>query len=191
MQFPRLKITQDDFPKMTMPKMAPNALYFSVLELVRKNVRFFLVASLAALALRLLFVFRFPAVVDDSRLYADIARNWLQHGIYGISNSGQIMPTFSRLPGYPGFLAAVFAIFGPNNFRAVLLIQVLFDLGTCFIVADLARRMFSEGSVSSCRPLSLPGELCRSGSHRDARDFLHCVRVGSSAVRIGFFSQRN
>jgi hypothetical protein len=39
--------------------MAPNALYFSVLELVRKNVRFFLVASLAALALRLLFVFRF------------------------------------------------------------------------------------------------------------------------------------
>ena len=115
-----------------------------MLELVRKNVRFFLAASLAALALRLFFVFRFPAVVDDSRLYADIGRNWLQHGIYGISNSGQIMPTFSRLPGYPGFLAVVFAIFGPNNFRAVLLVQVLFDLGTCFIVADVARRMFSE-----------------------------------------------
>jgi 4-amino-4-deoxy-L-arabinose transferase-like glycosyltransferase len=115
-----------------------------VLELVRKNVRFFLAASLAALALRLFFVFRFPAVVDDSRLYADIGRNWLQHGTYGISNSGEIMPTFSRLPGYPGFLAVVFAIFGPNNFRAVLLVQVLFDLGTCFIVADVARRMFSE-----------------------------------------------
>jgi 4-amino-4-deoxy-L-arabinose transferase-like glycosyltransferase len=115
----------------------------SVLELVRKNARFFLAASLAALALRLFFLFRFPAVVDDSRLYADIGRNWLQHGIYGISNSGQIMPTFSRLPGYPGFLAALFAIFGSNNFRAVLLTQVLFDLGTCFIIADIARRMFS------------------------------------------------
>jgi len=115
-----------------------------VLELVRRNTRFFLAASLAALALRLLFVFRFPAIVDDSRLYADIARNWLQHGIYGISNSGQVMPTLSRLPGYPGFLAAVFAIFGSNNFHAVLLTQVLFDLGTCFIVADIARRMFSE-----------------------------------------------
>lgn len=124
--------------------MTPNALYSSVLELVRRNIRFFLAASLAALALRLFFVFCFPAVVDDSRLYADIGRNWLQHGIYGISNSGQIMPTFSRLPGYPGFLAAIFAIFGPNNFRAVLLIQVLFDLGTCFIVADIARRMLSE-----------------------------------------------
>jgi 4-amino-4-deoxy-L-arabinose transferase-like glycosyltransferase len=113
-----------------------------VLELVRKNARFFLGASVAGLALRLLFVFRFPAVVDDSRLYADIATNWL-HGVYGITNSGQVMPTFSRLPGYPAFLAAIFAIFGSNNFRAVLLIQTLFDLGTCFIIADLARRMFS------------------------------------------------
>jgi 4-amino-4-deoxy-L-arabinose transferase-like glycosyltransferase len=115
----------------------------SVLELVRKNARFFLGAILAALALRLLFVFCFPAVVDDSRLYADIATNWLQHGIYGITDSGQVMPTFSRLPGYPAFLAAVFAIFGVGNFRAVLLIQVLFDLGTCFLIADLARRMLS------------------------------------------------
>jgi 4-amino-4-deoxy-L-arabinose transferase-like glycosyltransferase len=130
--------------KYAFPETTPNELYSSVLELVRRNSRFFLVASLAALALRLFFVFRFPAVVDDSRLYADIGRNWLQHGIYGISNSAQIMPTFSRLPGYPGFLAAVFAIFGPNNFRAVLLVQVLFDLGTCLIVADIARRMFSE-----------------------------------------------
>jgi 4-amino-4-deoxy-L-arabinose transferase-like glycosyltransferase len=113
-----------------------------VLELVRKNARFFLGTSLAALALRLLFVFCFPGVVDDSRLYANIATNWL-HGVYGITNSGQVVPTFSRLPGYPAFLAAIFAIFGSNNFRAVLLIQALFDLGTCFIIADLARRMLS------------------------------------------------
>ncbi len=115
-----------------------------MLELVRKNARFFLGAVLAALALRLLFVFRFPAVVDDSRLYANIAINWLQHGIYGVTDSGQILPTLSRLPGYPAFLAAIFAVFGVNNFRAVLLIQVLFDLGTCFLVADLARRMLSD-----------------------------------------------
>ena len=119
-----------------------------MLELVRKNARFFLRASLAALALRLLFVFRFPAVVDDSRLYADIATNWL-HGIYGITNSGHVVPTFSRLPGYPAFLAAIFAIFGSNNFRAVLLIQTLLDLGTCFIVADLARRMFSARAAKA------------------------------------------
>jgi hypothetical protein len=120
-----------------------------VLELVRKSARFFLGASLAALTLRLLFVFSFPGVVDDSRLYADIATNWLQHGVYGITDSGQIMPTLSRLPGYPAFLAAIFAFFGSNNFRAVLLTQVLFDLGTCFLVADLARRMLSERAAKA------------------------------------------
>ena len=81
-------------------------------------------------------------MVDDSRLYANIAENWLQHGIYGMTNSGVIMPTLSRLPGYPAFLAAIFALFGDENFRAVLLVQVLFDLATCFLIADLARRLF-------------------------------------------------
>jgi 4-amino-4-deoxy-L-arabinose transferase-like glycosyltransferase len=131
------------------PKMTPNAYILTVLDLVRKNARFFLGASLAALALRLLFVFRFPGIVDDSRLYADIATNWLQHGVYGVTNSGQIVPTFSRLPGYPAFLAAIFAIFGLNNFRAVLLIQVLFDLGTCFLIADLARRVLSDRAAKA------------------------------------------
>jgi len=120
-----------------------------VLELVRKDARFFLAASLVALALRLVFVLHFPAVVDDSRLYADIAENWLGHGVYGITDSSQVVPTLSRLPGYPAFLAAVFAIFGWSNFRAVLLIQVLFDLGTCLLIADLARRMFSEQAAKA------------------------------------------
>ena len=118
-------------------------------ELLRKNARFFVAAGLAALGLRLLFVLRFPGVVDDSRLYADIARNWLQHGVYGVTNSGAIMPTLSRLPGYPAFLAAVFAIFGADNFRAVLLVQLLFDLGTCLLVADMARRLLSERAAKA------------------------------------------
>ena len=101
-------------------------------------------ASLLGLALRLLLVFRAPGVVDDSRLYADIAKNWLHHGVYGITNSGVIMPTFSRLPGYPAFLAAIFAVFGEDNFRAAMIVQVLFDLATCFLIANLARRLFSE-----------------------------------------------
>jgi 4-amino-4-deoxy-L-arabinose transferase-like glycosyltransferase len=120
-----------------------------VLELVRKNARLFLAATLLGLALRLVFVFHFPAVVDDSRLYADIAENWLQHGVYGITNSGHVVPTLSRLPGYPAFLAAIFAIFGWSNFRAVLLIQVLFDLVTCFLIADLARRIFRDRAAKA------------------------------------------
>ncbi len=116
---------------------------------LRSDRRFFALATLTALALRIALVVRFPAVVDDSRLYANIAENWLQHGVYGITNSGAIMPTLSRLPGYPAFLAAIFAIFGVENFRAVLLVQVLFDLGTCFLVADLAQRIISPRAAKA------------------------------------------
>ena len=116
---------------------------------VRKKARFFWWASLAALGLRLLLVAFFPGVVDDSRFYADIAQNWLQHGVYGITNSGVIVPTLSRLPGYPAFLAVIFALFGIGNFRAVLLVQVLFDVATCFLITDLARRLFSERAAQA------------------------------------------
>ena len=133
----------------TQREIVSSAYILSVLGLVRRNARFFALAGLAALGLRLLFVFRFPAIVDDSRLYADIAVNWLQHGVYGITNSGRIMPTLSRLPGYPTFLAAIFAILGIDNYRAVLLIQVLFDLATCFLIADLARRMFCDRAAKA------------------------------------------
>lgn len=118
-----------------------------MLGLLRRNPVFFLFAILLGLLLRLFFVLRYPGIVDDSHLYADIALNWLHQGVYGITNSGQIMPTLSRLPGYPAFLAGVFFIFGANNFRAVLLLQVLFDLGTCFLIGDIARRMLSERSA--------------------------------------------
>jgi 4-amino-4-deoxy-L-arabinose transferase-like glycosyltransferase len=120
-----------------------------VRELIRKNARFFVGISLVGLVLRLFLVFLAPGVVDDSRLYADIAKNWLQHGVYGITNSGVVMPTLSRLPGYPAFLAAIFSVFGNDNFRAVMIVQVLFDLASCFLIADMARRLFSNRAAKA------------------------------------------
>jgi 4-amino-4-deoxy-L-arabinose transferase-like glycosyltransferase len=119
-----------------------------VLSLIRGHRRLFLAATLAGLALRLLFFVYFPAITDDSRSYADLATTWLQHGIYGHAEAGpqgtRIVPTDTRLPGYPAFLAGIFWLFGAGNFKAVLLTQILLDLATCLIVADLARRMISE-----------------------------------------------
>src|ERR1700693_1112920 len=130
-------------------KLTPTRYILFVLELVRKDGRFFFAATLAALAMRLVFLLHFPGIVDDSRLYADIAMNWLQYGVFGITDSGHVVPTLSRLPGYPAFLAAVFAVFGWSNFRAVLLVQIVFDLGTCLLVADLARRMLSDQAAKA------------------------------------------
>src|SRR5258708_5368320 len=132
-----------------MPDAAQRRYSRCVRDLLRNKPRFFLLASLAALGLRLLFVLRFPGVVDDSRLYANIADNWLQHGIYGVTDSGVIMPTLSRLPGYPAFLTAIFAVFGIDNFRAALLVQVLFDLVTGLLIADMARRFFSDRAAQA------------------------------------------
>lgn len=83
-------------------------------------------------------------LTDDSRVYADLATNWLVHSVYGQTQLTQIVPTDARLPGYPAFLAGIFWLFGIGNFRAVLLTQILVDLATCLIVADLARRLASD-----------------------------------------------
>ena len=116
----------------------------SVRQLVRKNLQFFLLFSTAALILRLIFLLRFPGVVTESFIYGDIAKNWLQHAIYGLSGPDEISPTYIRLPGYPAFLAFVFAIFGVDHYRAVLFVQMFVDLGTCFLCAAIARRLLGR-----------------------------------------------
>ena len=115
----------------------------NVLRMLREHGRFFLWTSLAALALRLFFFAYTPSIVDDSHVYANIASTWLQHGVYGQPEGDRIVATDARLPGYPAFLAAIFWMFGVGNFRAVLLAQVLLDVATCFVIADLARRTVS------------------------------------------------
>jgi 4-amino-4-deoxy-L-arabinose transferase-like glycosyltransferase len=114
-----------------------------VRELLRKHHRFFFLAILAGVALRLVFIFRFPGVTSDSFVYGDIAKNWLQHGIYGLSGINEVSPTYIRLPGYPAFLAAIFAIFGMEHYRAALVVQMSVDIGSCVLIADLARRLIS------------------------------------------------
>jgi 4-amino-4-deoxy-L-arabinose transferase-like glycosyltransferase len=115
----------------------------SVRELLRNHKRFFILATLAGIALRLFFILRFPSVTTDSFIYGDIAKNWLRHGVYAVSDGATLMPTYIRLPGYPAFLAAMFSIFGMEHYHAVLFVQLVVDLGTCLIIADIGRRLVS------------------------------------------------
>jgi 4-amino-4-deoxy-L-arabinose transferase-like glycosyltransferase len=116
----------------------------NVLRLIREHRKLFLAVAFAGLALRLVFFVYFPMLTDDSRVYADLATHWLQHGIYGQTQLNQIVPTDTRLPGYPAFLAVIFCIFGVGNFKAVFLAQILIDLATCLIISDIGRRMISD-----------------------------------------------
>jgi hypothetical protein len=100
------------------------------------------VAALAAgLCLRLFFVFKFPFAPTDTALYEQLATNWLQHHIYAITADGTLVPVDLRMPGYPAFLALIYAIarrVGPDARLYVTLAQTVVDLGACLLTAGLA-----------------------------------------------------
>lgn len=112
-------------------------------NMLRESRKYFLLVTLAAFALRIFLYIRFPHVTGDSLVYGDIAKNWLQHGIYGLTHAEGPRPTWIRLPGYPAFLAVCFALFGSEHYNAVLLVQIAIDVAGCFVIADLVRRTVS------------------------------------------------
>ena len=98
-------------------------------------------AVLTGLAQRIFFVLRFPATGSgDTPFYIELAWNWLRNGVYGGEVDGRLVPLDSRMPGYPAFLAAVFAV-AENSQRAVMFAQVAVDLATCFAIALIAARL--------------------------------------------------
>jgi 4-amino-4-deoxy-L-arabinose transferase-like glycosyltransferase len=113
-------------------------------QFVRANRIFFFIATLVAIGLRIFFLVKFRHISDDSLMYGDIAKNWMQHGVFGQSFPDGPHPTFIRLPGYPFFLVLVWSISGIEHYTAVLITQVVIDVLTCFVVADLARRIASD-----------------------------------------------
>ncbi len=102
-------------------------------------------AILVALGLRLLFVLRFPASSDDSEMYIQFARNWVDHRVYGFWLNGQLVPTDLRTPGYPAFLAGVAMLVG-RSLRTIQLSQAALDILTCFWTARLAAALAPSGA---------------------------------------------
>lgn len=99
------------------------------------------VALAAGLCLRLYFVLKFPANSGDTALYEQIATNWLKHHVYAMDVGGAITPVDLRMPGYPAFLAIIYALTERTDADArlwVMLTQIGVDLLTCLMVARLA-----------------------------------------------------
>ncbi|MGA2810094.1 MAG: hypothetical protein ABSG16_01750 [Candidatus Acidiferrum sp.] len=99
-----------------------------------------LVALLAGLGLRLLFILKFPATSGDTVLYEQMATNWLQHHVYAMNVDGAITPVDMRMPGYPAFLVLIYLLTGKIGAAAhlsVMLAQALVDLASCLVIAAL------------------------------------------------------
>lgn len=91
--------------------------------------------------MRLYLVLRFPMnAAADSATYVELARNWLERGVYGVPINGVLTAVDIRAPGYPAFLAVMMAAFHGSHV-AILLAQVVVDLATCCVIALLASRL--------------------------------------------------
>ncbi|MGC0773859.1 MAG: hypothetical protein WB543_13070 [Candidatus Acidiferrum sp.] len=102
-------------------------------------------ALAAGCCLRLFFVLKYPANSEDTVLYEQMATNWLQHHVYAMNVNGAIPPVDLRMPGYPTFLALIYAITGrtgPDARFYVMLGQVAVDLCGCLVIAGLATLLF-------------------------------------------------
>ncbi len=102
-------------------------------------------ALLAGLVLRLWFIGHFARIAGDTLVYGEIAKNWMQYGVYGfVDIGGAPQPTLIRLPGYPLFLIACFRIFGVEQYTAVMDLQAIIDLLSCILISALAGRLFGD-----------------------------------------------
>ncbi len=140
----------------------------------------FLIAALAGLALRSYLIWRFPSVAGDTKIYEELAGNWLDHGVYGLVLDGRLTPVDLRVPGYPLFLAAIFASLGRARLP-VMCVQALVDILTCFLAAALATRVSSD---SSRRTLQSPTSVMTNAS-RSRRDGSPRLPAGADPSRRG------
>ncbi|HJY86920.1 MAG TPA: glycosyltransferase family 39 protein [Candidatus Acidoferrales bacterium] len=97
-----------------------------------------LLVALVGLALRLFFIAQFPTVAGDTALYDQLARNWLDQHVYGLFIDGHLTPVDVRMPGYPAFLATIYALVGRT---AVMFAQAVLDMGTCVLTGELAGKL--------------------------------------------------
>ncbi|MGH9492537.1 MAG: ArnT family glycosyltransferase [Terriglobales bacterium] len=150
-------------------------------EFLRQNRVFVAAVTLAAFVPRLIFLCQFPYIAGDSFTYGDLAKNWMQHGVFGFSGPNGPVPTYIRLPGYPGFLALVWSVFGIEHYTAVMAVQMFLDVGTCFLVAELTRELVSERAA---RMAFLIAALCPFTANFAATPLAETPEIFFSALAL-------
>lgn len=118
------------------------------------SYRHLVAALLCGLALRLYFIAHFPFYSGDTKFYEELARNWLDHGVYGLFVNGQLMPVDQRMPGYAAFLTLIYLVFGRTRI-AVMLVQAAIDLVTCVLAAMIAGRIAPAAKKSLAATIAL------------------------------------
>lgn len=111
---------------------------------------------IAALSLRLVFALATPVeslAAGDQAEYVTIANNLLDGHGFAIAPG---VPTPARAPGYPAFVAAVYAVSGRSP-RAVLLAQAVLGAATCVLLLWLLRETVEDEKAARLGAILLAG----------------------------------
>jgi hypothetical protein len=153
------------------------------MQVIRRHKLFFAAFTLVGILLResmLKWHFLFEG---DSLVYGDLAKNWLLHGTYGLTAAGSVMPVDIRMPGYPAFLASCFRLFGPEHYGAVVHVQLVIDLLTCFIITAAVARLYSDTAAKWTFALAA---LCPFTANYTATPLPETLAIFSAAVALAF-----
>ena len=85
-------------------------------------------------------------VGDDIEIYARLALNLMDHGIYGIPGADPYAQTV-RTPGYPAFLAIVFGLLGGTNLSVAVLCQAVLAMASIVALAVSLRHWISRAAI--------------------------------------------
>jgi 4-amino-4-deoxy-L-arabinose transferase-like glycosyltransferase len=105
---------------------------------LRNERRLLAVIIVLGVVIRVVLGLVHPYVFDDSRDYVALAVRLLGEGVYGVQTKAGWV-TGSRMPGYPLFLAGIFAVFG-ESLRMVAVVQGVLGAGVIGLTYALARR---------------------------------------------------
>ncbi len=85
----------------------------------------------------------FPAVSSDiESLYATLAVNFVDHGVFSLATTSPYVPDMWRTPGYSFFIAPFYAIFG--SFYPAIITQIVILFLTVLMVFSMAKRVLGE-----------------------------------------------
>ena len=157
-----------------------------MLLLLRRNKLFFISFTVLGFLLRGYFLHWHFLFQGDSLVYGDLAKNWLAHGVYGISDSSEILPVDIRMPGYPAFLAICFRFLGVEHYGAVVRVQLAIDLLTCLLTAAGARRLWSDRAAKAAFVLAA---LCPFTANYTATPLPETLAILGAATAL-FFALR-
>src|ERR1700676_971549 len=113
---------------------------------ITTSVAGLLFAIVGAEAILLLIVFEFgyaPLEQFDHRLYDRLANNLLDHGTFASEEMPPLRPTLYRTPGYPLFIAGIYALAGRSP-MAVYVVQFIMLWVAGILIVLIGKRFFSH-----------------------------------------------